>query len=198
MWVRAVWPWFCGTCIGLAAAVAAHDLSQSESTVDIRGRDARVVLRVDVTGLGVPSQDDAVSYDVLDREIERIYAVVKLNWQLTSAAPIERTELEAYDLEEGHVLRMTLAIQFAGAPRSVTVRSTFDSAIRPDHRHRVSVRFADGPASEAMLDARLREARFEGDASMSQRVMWGVVVIALVVGPVVYRVVERAFPRRAA
>src|SRR2546422_634208 len=70
-------------CIGTAGG---HDISRSESLIEVHGREVDVVLRLDLLALRYvdANGDDRVSYDELDNAIDRIYADVRRHYILGS------------------------------------------------------------------------------------------------------------------
>jgi len=115
----------------------AHDLPQSESIVAVRGSDVRVRLTVDLLELGGvdANRDDVISYGELDDQIDRVYALIKQHYVVTTNAPLVRMSAERSAVVADHVLQMDLLLAFASDVGSVTVRSTFHEILKPDHQH---------------------------------------------------------------
>ncbi len=106
------------------------------------------------------SGGDTVSYGELDDRIEDLYASIKEHYRVESSARPLGTGLDRYQLEEGHVLRLDLTFHFDQAVHDVTVTSTLDRVMQPDHRHLASVSFG-GAVQEAALDASRPSQRFD-------------------------------------
>jgi len=121
----------------LGTSVWGHDLPQSESVVTVRGSDVRVRLTLDLLELGGvdANHDDLISYGELDDQIDRIYASIKQHYIIETNAPLVRMSAERSSVVADHVLQMDLLLTFASAVTSLTVRSTFQEILKPDHQH---------------------------------------------------------------
>jgi hypothetical protein len=141
--------------------VSAHDLSRSESRLEIHGREVRVLFTIDLLELSDVdrNRDGRVSYDELDASIERIFAAVKENYQVRAAAPPLHISVEQYGIIDGHVLRMELNETFAEDVSRLEITSTLDRIARSGHQHLASAT-VDGIVHQAVLDASMPTAVF--------------------------------------
>ncbi len=133
---------------------SAHDMSRSESRVEVQGREVRVALRLNLLEFkNVDTNGDGIiSYDELDDAIDRIYAQVKQHYILGDPGPPAQVTLKRYGISDAHVLDLELLYVFPGEVTQLKVSSTLDQIAQPGHQHLISVRFA-GELQESVLDA---------------------------------------------
>jgi hypothetical protein len=119
----------------------AHDLSQSESRIEIDGATVRVRLTINLLELSDVDvdRDERVSYDELDRAIDRVFDQIKRHFQLRAAGGPRRIVLDQHRIVEDHVLEADLLYTFDQDVRELEVTSTIDGITRPDHRHLVTL-----------------------------------------------------------
>ena len=155
-WIAAI-AW----CAASGAGARAHDFPRSESMVTVRGPDVHARVSLDLIELGGvdTNGDGAVSYSELDEQIDRIYALVKQHFVITADVPLVRMSVERYAVVDDHVLQMDLALVFASDVSDLTIRSTFDEIMRPDHQHATRVLIA-GVTGNATLNALMPQATF--------------------------------------
>jgi hypothetical protein len=148
-----------------ASNLRAHDFPRSESTVTVQGATARVRLALDLLELGGvdTSGDGVVSYTELDEHLDRVYAIVKQHFLVTANVPLVRMSAERAVVND-HVLQMDLAFIFTSDVTDLTIRSTFDEVMRPDHQHATRVTIA-GATAAATLNAVTPQATFEAGGS---------------------------------
>ena len=119
----------------------AHDLSQSESRIEIDGSTVRVRLTIDL--LEIPDvdadRDGRVSYEELDSAIERTFDRIKQHFQLRAATMPERIVLDRHRIVDDHMLEADLRYTFNQEVRRLDVTSTFSAIMRPGHRHLATV-----------------------------------------------------------
>lgn len=180
----------------LSGTVGAHDFSRSESKLEIRGREVRVLLSLDLLESTVDvNQDARVSYEELDAAIERIYAGIKTHYLLDSDGPPVSSTLERYELVDEHVVQMHLVYTFAHDVSRLEVTSRLYEITKPDHRHLVST--TGVPVQAAVLDASVPRMIFNaGDTSSGGTRWWPMVSFALAC-VMVYWVVQRVVLGRA-
>lgn len=155
----------------------AHDLTQSESQITVQGRVVDMVLFVDL--LGVPDVDaDAngrVSYEELDRSIERVFSLIKGHLRVTSGTAPGSIVLQRHDIVADHVLRAGLRYEFVRPPEHIEVASTLEQLSRPDHVHLVTVTVGNR-IQRAVLRVSAPSATFDvasaARASDVQRLAW--------------------------
>ena len=157
------------TFIGRAHA---HDMSRSESRIEVRGREARVALRFNL--LEIPkidsNGDGVISYDELDSAIERIYPLVKQHYILDSSGPPVHVVLKRYGISEGHVLDLDMLYTFARDVAELRVTCTLNEISPPGHQHLISVDFG-GDVHEGILDAATNTGVFKsGGASVGKTI----------------------------
>ena len=146
--------------------VRAHDFPRSESTVTVQGATVRVRLALDLLELGGvdTSGDGVVSYTELDEHLDRVYAIVKRHFLVTANAPLVRMSAEHAVVVNDHVLQMDLVLVFTSDVTDLTIRSTFDEVMRPDHQHATRVTIA-GASETATLNAVTPQATFAAGGS---------------------------------
>lgn len=163
----------------LAFGAEAHDFSQSESTIEFDG--ATVRLRVSLNLLELKdvdaNGDQRVSYEELDRAIERVFAALKEHYTLGAPQPAERIVVENYRIADDHVLQIAIRETFAAAVSRLTVASNLDSLFGPMHQHLVTA-MVNGRPERAVLDASNRHAIFETGRISAARIL-AVAVAAL-------------------
>jgi HupE/UreJ protein len=147
-----------------------HDFPRSESTVTARGPEVHVRLALDLLELGGvdANGDGAVSYTELDANLERVYALVTQHFVVTADVPPVRKSAERSVVVNDHVLQMDLVFVFASDVSAVTIRSSFQDVMRPDHQHATRVSIA-GATESATLNAVTPQATFAAGGS---RAMW--------------------------
>jgi hypothetical protein len=180
---------------------AAHDLSISQSRVDVNGPAVTVRLSIDLAAFaGVDGNADGrVSYEELEREIERVFASVKQHYQVTAGGPAQRIILERYELADEHGVDLDLRYAFDGDVGRLEVTSTLDSLAGPSHQHVVSVDGGD-QMQRAVLSANSRTAAFAVGGSTVGQVLTGLLAAAGVTVLLAYRILSgrsRARPRAA-
>ena len=148
--------------VGCSAILAAHDFSQSESTLALDGASVNVRLRLNL--LEFPGVDrngnGAVSYEELDAAIERVVAAVKEHYVLGAPDAPLRVLVERHEIVDDHVLQMSVRYDFARDVRQLDVTSTLDVLFGPMHQHIVTTRL-HGETSRTVLDAGNRRAHLD-------------------------------------
>ncbi len=110
------------------------------------------------------SGDGVVSYTELDQQLDRVYAIVKRHFLVTANVPLVRMSAEHAVVVNDHVLQMDLALIFTSDVSDLTIRSTFDEVMRPDHQHATRVTIA-GASETATLNAVTPQATFVAGGS---------------------------------
>ena len=156
----------CALWILSSAGARAHDFPRSESTVTVHGAEVHARLALDLLELGGvdTSGDGVVSYTELDEHLDRVYAIVKQHFVITADVPLVRMSAERSAVVNDHVLQMDLLFVFASDVSSVTIRTSFQDVMRPDHQHATRVSMA-GDAYGATLNAVTPQATFEAGGS---------------------------------
>jgi len=162
---------------GLAAVVPglAHDMARSESRIEVRGREVRAVLLMNLSELREPALpfDDTgrITISDLDGKIGRIYEAVKRHYVVRDPDAPVRTALERYVLIDGHVARLDMLYVFANDVNALTVTSTLFQIMAPGHQHLLTVTL-NGTLHESVLNASSQTATFSGPGTTRLQTMW--------------------------
>ena len=141
---------------GLACA---HDVSRSDSKIEIQGREVRVTLTLNVRELQNPVIPPG-PLD-LDKEIGNIFDAVQRHYFVTSPAVPIRTTLEKYSALAGSLIQLRILYVFEQDVTSLDVKSTLFEIMPAGHQHLMNVRL-NGTLHEAILDSRTQQATFSG------------------------------------
>jgi hypothetical protein len=148
--------------LGAAASAHAHDVSRSQSRLEVQGVEIQGSITLDLVEF--PSvdadHDNFVSYGELEPALERIYAALNSHFFVGDPGPPMRTRVTRYELLEDHLLRLDVLYTFRQPPARVTVTSTLHEITRPEHRHLISVRFGDD-LHESVLGAGAESTTFD-------------------------------------
>ena len=152
--------------LALAGPACAHDVSRSDSKIEVQGRVVSATLTLNVKELQnplVPLQ----SFD-LDRDIGPIFDAVRNHFLITTPAfPIE-TRLGSYSVLAGSLIRLQILYTFGQNVTALVVRSTLYEIMPAGHQHLLNVRL-NGTLHEAILDARTPEKTFSGVRQLTCR-----------------------------
>lgn len=135
----------------------AHDVSRSDSKIEVDGLNVRVTLTLNVTEL------HGVSGSIPD-------AVLQHYFVRSEAAPVETT-VESYSMLPGSLAQMRIVYLF---PRDVTtleVRSTLYEIMPAGHEHLMSIRL-NGTLHEAILNSSTQQAVFSGVKATNLQTFW--------------------------
>jgi hypothetical protein len=155
--------------LAVAGPAWAHDVSRSDSKIEIQGREVRVVLTLNTKELTAP----LVATDPLnlDRDIGRIFDAVERHYFVTSpAAPVE-TRLEKYWALAGPLVQLQILYVFEQDVARLDVRSTLYEIMPAGHEHMMNVRL-NGTLHEAILDAKTSQASFSGVNETKLQTTW--------------------------
>jgi len=158
--------------VGLAVLTSparAHDVSRSDSKVEIQGREVRVALTLNVKELQNPVIPSDPLY--LDKEIGRIFDVVRQHFFVGSPAMPVETRLEKYSVLAGSLIQMQILYVFERDVAMLDAKSTLYEIMPAGHQHLMSVRL-NGTLHEAILDSRTREATFSGVQETKLQTFW--------------------------
>ncbi len=142
--------------LAIAGPALAHDVSRSDSKVEIEGREVRVTLTLNLKELQVP----AIPFDAVQQHF----------FVRSPAAPIE-TKLEQSSVLAGSLVRLRILYTFAQPVTALDVKSTLYEIMPAGHQHLMSVRL-NGTLHEAILDARTPEAAFSGVRTTKLQTLW--------------------------
>jgi hypothetical protein len=150
----------------LIAPARAHDVSRSESKVEIDARQVRVVFTLNPAQLRSP-----VTPAQVPEAIGSVYALIQRHYSVRSPAAPMSAALEKYQLVANTLLQMQVLYVFARDVREIEISSTLDQIMPADHIHLMSVRL-NGTVHEAVLDARTPSVRFTGVQATNWQTLW--------------------------
>src|SRR5690348_14830970 len=101
-------------CLHFSGVAGAHDISRSESKIEVQGRSVRVDLRINLLELRYVdvNGDSLISYNELDGVIDRVYGDIRRNYTLRSPDLPVQVTLQQYSVVEDHVLDAVLLYVF--------------------------------------------------------------------------------------
>jgi hypothetical protein len=149
--------------LALASVLAAHDVSRSDSKVEIQRKEVRVFLTLNYKELQNPA--------ITSPEIEPIFNAVKRHYFVTSPTSPILTILEKYSALGGPLIQLQILYTFEQTVTALTVKSTLHEIMPPGHQHLMSVRL-NGALHEAILDSRTPEATFTGAQATNLQTFW--------------------------
>lgn len=136
--------------MAVAGPAVAHDVSRSDSKIEVQGRAVRATLTLNANELRNSGRDATGIFDSVRRHF----------FVTSSAAPID-VRLEKFSVLAGSLIRLDVVYTFEQNVSRLHVRSTLDQIMPAGHQHLMSVRL-NGTLHEAILDARTPEASFSG------------------------------------
>lgn len=153
----------------LAAPAFAHDISRSDSKIEIQGTEVRATVTLNLKEL----QNPAIPPESfrLDRDIGRVYDAVRFHYFITSPAEPTGMRLEQYSLPGGSLVRLRILYTFDRPVTELHVHSTLPSIMPAGHQHLMSVTL-NGTLHQAILDARTTEANFSGVQTTNLQTFW--------------------------
>jgi len=160
-------------CCAFSGPVSAHDISQSDSRLEVRGHEVRVAFRLNLLELDYvdANGNGFISYDELDNSIDRIYADIKEHYVLQGPAlPIQVT-LERCGVVEDHILDAEIVYEFPQEVTQLRVTSTLYEITRPGHEHLTSANL-NGTIHEAVLNAENPTALFSSGGATIVETFW--------------------------
>jgi hydrogenase/urease accessory protein HupE len=160
-------------CCAFSGSVSGHDISQSDSRLEVHGHEVRVAFRLNLVELGYvdANGNGFISYDELDNSIGRVYADIKQHYVLQGPAlPIQIT-LERYGVIEDHMLDAEIVYEFPQEVTQLRVTSTLYQITRPGHQHLTSANL-NGTIHEAVLNAANPTAVFSSDDASTMKTFW--------------------------
>ncbi len=151
------WIAACALAIALSGVALAHDVSRSDSKVEVDGPKVHVTLTLNVTEL------HGVSGPVPD-------AVLQHYFVRSPATPLQTT-VESYALLPGSLARMHILYVFPQDVTTLEVRSTLYEIMPAGHEHLMSIRL-NGTLHEAILNAGTQQAAFSGVKATNLETLW--------------------------
>lgn len=143
-------------CLMSSGMVQAHDVTRSDSKIEVQGREVRVALTLNVT--------EIKAADPIPDAILRHYLV-------ESPAGAPRVTVENYETLPGNLARTQILYLFPHDVETLEVRSTLYEAMPAGHQHLMSIRL-NGVLHEAILDARTTQATFTGVNPTNLQTFW--------------------------
>ena len=174
--------------LATGASLRAHDFSTSESSIEIDGSTVRA--RVSVNLLEFPgtdvSGDQRISYDELDKNIERVFGSIKKHYTLAAPDAPDGIVADRYQIVDDHVLQIDIRYTFGHAVGQLELQSTLDEIFGPTHQHLARAAIA-GEVQREILDASNRTAHFDARRVTAARVLTIAVAALGLAGLAVYR-----------
>src|SRR5579871_200422 len=120
----------------IAAPAFAHDISRSDSKIEIQGREVRATVTLNLKELQNPS----IPLDSfqLDRDIGRVYDALRFHYFVTTPAQPSDTRLEQYSALGGALVRLRILYTFHQPVTEIHVRSTLPAIMPAGHQHLMS------------------------------------------------------------
>ena len=143
-----------------AGSAGAHDVSRSDSKVDIQGREVRVTLTLNPT-------------ELLDKSGPVPDIVLRHYFVSSPAAPLQTT-VEKYSMLPGSLAELEILYVFPQDVTTLQVRSTLYEIMPVGHEHLISVRL-NGFLHEQILNPGTQQATFTGVKSTNLQTMWAFV-----------------------
>lgn len=143
--------------IALPSVASAHDVSRSDSKVEIHGREVRVTVTLNVTEL--KNARGPVPDIILQH-----YAV------RSPALPLDTT-VKNYSILPGNLVRTQIDYVFPEDVTTLQVECTLYEIMPSGHQHLMSVKL-NGVLHEAILDARIHSAGFSGVKATNLQTFW--------------------------
>jgi hypothetical protein len=138
----------------------AHDVTRSDSKIEIEGREVRVTLTLN------PSEilNSGTSRAEVFQTVERHYFLT------TPAAPLSTT-LESFTMLAGVLAQMHIRYVFPQDVTTLRVNCTLFQVMHADHQHFITLRL-NGNLHEAILDARTPQTTFTGVKASRVKTAW--------------------------
>lgn len=153
----------------LSGAASAHDVSRSDSKVEIQGREVRVRLTLNVTEL------KNVTGPVPDAILQH-YSVGSPGPPSQVSPP--QVRVEKYELIPGNLAQTQILYLFPHDVTALQVESTLYQIMPAGHQHLMTVRL-NGTLHETILDARTQKATFTGVQSTNLQTLWRFVLLGI-------------------
>jgi hypothetical protein len=140
-----------------AGSLLAHDVSRSDSKVEIQGKEVLVTLTLNIQELRVPAA--------------QVFDVVQQHYFVTTPASPESITLEKYSVLAGPLVQLRILYTFDRDVTALTVKSTLYAVMPAGHQHMMNVRL-NGVIHQAILDAHAPEASFSGVQETKLKTIW--------------------------
>lgn len=140
-----------------AGPLCAHDVSRSDSKVEIQGKEVRVTLTLNLKELQAPAAP--------------VFDVVRQHFFVSSPALPASVSLEKYSALAGPLVQLRILYVFSNDVTALDVKSTLYAVMPAGHQHMMNVRL-NGVIHQAILDARAPEATFSGVQETKLKTVW--------------------------
>jgi HupE / UreJ protein len=147
----------CALAFALIGPALAHDVSRSDSKIEVDGKKVRVTLTLNVTEL------HGVAGPIPDAILQHYF--------VRSPAPPLETTVESYTLLPGSLAQMHILYVFPQDVTTLEVRSTLYEIMPAGHEHLMSIRL-NGTLHEAILNAGTQQAAFSGVKATNLETLW--------------------------
>jgi hypothetical protein len=166
-----------------STALVAHDISTSESTLAVHGREIEAALILNLLDFHrLPdidrNRDGVVSYDELDESITPLFAAVRELYRVRAPDAAVQTTVERYAFVGPNRIRLDIRYRFAADITSITVESRLDRISQADHRHLTTVTVG-GSVQQAVLDAATPTMVFDAGRVAYLRTAWSLFGVGL-------------------
>lgn len=139
-------------------SVFAHDVSRSDSKIEIQGREVRATITLNTGEIQNSANAD-------------LYQLVERHYFVTSPAAPESTKLLGYHVLAGPLIQVQILYVFPQDVTTLNVRSTLYEIMPAGHQHMMNVRL-NGQVHEAILDSRTQQATFTGVKATKLQTVW--------------------------
>src|ERR1700678_617788 len=141
----------------LGGLASAHDVSRSDSKIEIQGHEVRVTFTLN-------------PLELVDQSAPVPDVVLRHYFVTSPAAPLQTT-VEKYSTLPGSLAQMEILYIFPQDVTALQVRSTLYEIMPAGHQHLISVRL-NGILHEEILDSRTQQTTFQGVKSTNLQTMW--------------------------
>jgi hypothetical protein len=149
--------------IGMAFAPAAfaHDVTRSDSKIEVEGKQVRVALTLNIRELRSGRNTD----------VTHIYDMVRQHYFVLAPGDPAASRLQSSEAIGGPLLQLRILYTFPNDVITLKVRSTLYEVMPAGHQHMMSVR-AHGFLHEAILEAGRTDATFDATKPSTLKIMW--------------------------
>jgi hypothetical protein len=149
--------------IGMAFAPAAfaHDVTRSDSKIEVEGKEVRVALTLNIRELRSGGNTD----------VTHIYDIVRQHYFVLAPGDPAAISLQDSQAIGGPLLQLRIVYTFPNDVTMLSVRSTLYEVMPAGHQHLMSVR-AHGFLQEAILEAGRTDATFDATKPSTLKIMW--------------------------
>jgi hypothetical protein len=143
-----------------ASPARAHDVTRSDSKIEVDGREVRVTLTLNPSELLNTGASP-----------EAVYNAVQHHYFIKGPAAPSTTTLENYSMLAGTLARMRIRYVFPEEVTTLQVNCTLYQIMHADHQHFITLRL-NGNLHEAILDSRTPQTTFTGVKASRLKTSW--------------------------